>query len=143
MNSLTNDTKKLTRTGISLELELLERFDKVIKKKGYSNRSEAIRDLIRDEIVREKWEDEAAEVIGTITIVYDHHVSNVTEKLLRVQHHHLAAIASTTHVHMDEQNCLEVLILEGKAGQVRKLADEIISIKSVKHGKLTMTGKEF
>jgi len=143
MNSLKNDTKKLTRTGISLELELLERFDKVIKKKGYSNRSEAIRDLIRDEIVREKWEDEAAEVIGTITIVYDHHVSNVTEKLLRVQHHHLAAIASTTHVHMDVQNCLEVLILEGKAGQVKKLADEIISIKGVKHGKLTMTSKEF
>jgi len=143
MNTAKNDTKKLTRTGISLELELLKRFDKVIKKKGYSNRSEAIRDLIRDEIVREKWEDEAAEIIGTITIIYDHHYSNVTKKLLEVQHHHLAEIVSTTHVHIDEHNCIEVLILEGKAGQVKKLADKIISIKGVKHGKLTMTSKEF
>lgn len=75
--------------------------------------------------------------------IFDLHYSNVTKKLLRVQHHHLAAIASTTHVHMDVQNCLEVLILEGKAGQVKKLADEIISIKGVKHGKLAMTSKEF
>lgn len=138
-----DNMEKVTRIGISLEPKLLKKFDELIRKKGYSNRSEAIRDLIREGIVKEKWEDEDAEVIGTITIVYDHHHTNATKKLLEVQHDHLATIASTTHVHIDEHNCLEVLILEGKSAQIKKLADEIISIKGVKHGKLTITSKEF
>ena len=135
--------KKIVRFGISLEPELLKKFDKLIKKKGYSSRSEAIRDLIRDEIVKQILENENEPVVGTLTIVYDHDASNVTNKLLDAQHLHHKNILSTMHLHLDEHDCLEVIVISGKAKVVQSIADNIISIKGVKHGKLTVTKKRF
>ncbi|PJB20993.1 MAG: nickel-responsive transcriptional regulator NikR, partial [Euryarchaeota archaeon CG_4_9_14_3_um_filter_38_12] len=117
--------------------------DKLIRKKGYGSRSEAIRDLIRDETVKQILENENEPVIGTLTIVYDHDASNVTNKLLDVQHRHHKNISSTMHLHLDEHNCLEVLVVSGKVKDVQSIADSITSIKGVKHGKLTVTKKGF
>jgi len=135
--------KKVIRFGVSLEPELLKKFDKLIKKKGYRSRSEAIRDLIRDESVKEVLEKENESVVGTLTIVYDHDASNVTNKLLDVQHTHHKNVLSTMHLHLDEHNCLEVLVVSGKVKDVQSIADSITSIKGVKHGKLTVTKKRF
>ena len=135
--------EKVIRFGVSLEPELLKKFDKLIRKKGYGSRSEAIRDLIRDETVKQILENENEPVIGTLTIVYDHDASNVTNKLLDVQHRHHKNISSTMHLHLDEHNCLEVLVVSGKVKDVQSIADSITSIKGVKHGKLTVTKKRF
>jgi len=135
--------EKVVRFGVSLEPELLKKFDKLIRKKGYGSRSEAIRDLIRDETVKQILENENEPVIGTLTIVYDHDASNVTNKLLDVQHRHHKNISSTMHLHLDEHNCLEVLVVSGKVKDVQSIADSITSIKGVKHGKLTVTKKRF
>ena len=135
--------KKIVRFGVSLEPKLLKRFDRIIKKKGYSSRSEAIRDLIRDETVKQILENENETVVGTLTIVYDHDASNVTNKLLDAQHRHHKNVLSTMHVHLDEHNCLEVLVVSGKVKDVQSIADSITSIKGVKHGKLTVTKKRF
>ena len=135
--------KKVIRFGVSLEPELLKKFDKLIRKKGYRSRSEAIRDLIRDESVKEVLEKENESVVGTLTIVYDHDASNVTNKLLDVQHTHHKNVLSTMHLHLDEHNCLEVLVVSGKVKDVQSIADSITSIKGVKHGKLTVTKKRF
>jgi len=135
--------EKVVRFGVSLEPEMLKKFDKLIRKKGYGSRSEAIRDLIRDETVKQILENENEPVIGTLTIVYDHDASNVTNKLLDVQHRHHKNISSTMHLHLDEHNCLEVLVVSGKVKDVQSIADSITSIKGVKHGKLTVTKKGF
>ena len=135
--------EKVIRFGVSLEPELLKKFDKLIKKKGYGSRSEAIRDLIRDETVKQILENENEPVVGTLTIVYDHDASNVTNKLLDAQHLHHKNVLSTMHLHLDEHNCLEVLVVSGKAKDVQSIADNITSIKGVKHGKLTVTKKRF
>ncbi len=135
--------EKIVRFGVSLEPELLKKFDRIIKKKGYGSRSEAIRDLIRNETVKQILENENETVVGTLTIVYDHDASNVTNKLLDVQHLHHKNVLSTMHVHLDEHNCLEVIVVSGKAKDVRSIADRITSIKGVKHGKLTVTKKRF
>jgi len=135
--------EKVVRFGVSLEPEMLKKFDKLIRKKGYGSRSEAIRDLIRDETVKQILENENEPVIGTLTIVYDHDASNVTNKLLDVQHRHHKNISSTMHLHLDEHNCLEVLVVSGKVKDVQSIADSIASIKGVKHGKLTVTKKGF
>ena len=135
--------EKVVRFGVSLEPEMLKKFDKLIRKKGYGSRSEAIRDLIRDETVKQILENENEPVIGTLTIVYDHDASNVTNKLLDVQHRHHKNISSTMHLHLVEHNCLEVLVVSGKVKDVQSIADSITSIKGVKHGKLTVTKKGF
>ena len=135
--------EKVVRFGVSLEPEMLKKFDKLIRKKGYGSRSEAIRYLIRDETVKQILENENEPVIGTLTIVYDHDASNVTNKLLDVQHRHHKNISSTMHLHLDEHNCLEVLVVSGKVKDVQSIADSITSIKGVKHGKLTVTKKGF
>jgi CopG family transcriptional regulator, nickel-responsive regulator len=127
----------LSRIGVAIDSELLRRFDRLIRSRGYTNRSEAFRDLIRDELVQTAWESSEAEVMGTITLAYDHHVHHLNEKLTEVQHQFHKCIVSTMHVHLDHHNCLEVLVVRGKAGQVRRVADALISIKGVKHGKLT------
>jgi CopG family nickel-responsive transcriptional regulator len=127
------------RVGVSFEPELLSRFDNLIKRKGYNNRSEAIRDLVRKSIIESDIESEKGEVIGTLTIIYDHDVGDITNKLLHTQHHHHSEISSTTHIHVDEHNCLEVLVVRGKAGSVIRLADNIKAIKGVKHGELVIT----
>ncbi|HEC77019.1 MAG TPA: nickel-responsive transcriptional regulator NikR [Thermoplasmatales archaeon] len=126
------------RVGVSFEPDLLSKFDELIKKKGYENRSEAIRDLVRKYLIENEIEEEG-KVIGTITIIYDHEVSNVTDKLLHIQHHHYTEIFSTTHVHVNEHRCLEVIIVRGEAKNVRRLADNIKAIKGVKHGELVLT----
>ena len=134
---------ELTRFGVSLDSQLLIQFDKLIAKKGYNNRSEAIRDLIRDLLVRKEWEEDTGEKVGTITIIYDHKAFELSKKITSGQHEHYHEIISTMHVHLDHDNCLEVLAVKGKAGNIQKIADELIGMKGVKHGKLvtTTTGK--
>ncbi len=131
--------EKITRFGVSIEPELLKKFDKMIKKEGYENRSEAIRDLIRGNIIDEKSKNPDENVIGTLTMIYDHHTGNLTNKLLDLQHNHHSEILSTTHIHVDHHNCLEVLVLKGKSGSVQKLADSIKALKGIKHGELVIT----
>jgi CopG family nickel-responsive transcriptional regulator len=135
---------KLVRFGISLDSQLLKEFDTLIKEKEYVNRSEAIRDLIRDLLIHKEWQDEEREIIGTITLIYDHHIRDLSAKLTNDQHQHHHQIISTMHVHLDHDNCLEVLAVRGKANEVRKIADHLIGMKGVKHGKLvtTSTGKD-
>ncbi|MCX7625719.1 MAG: nickel-responsive transcriptional regulator NikR [Candidatus Sumerlaeaceae bacterium] len=127
------------RYTVSMDARLLERFDKVIAKKGYANRSEAIRDLIRAMLVEEQWRDTSGKVAATVTLVYDHHNRQVGERLGDLQHHHTHLVVSATHVHLDNDNCLEVVILRGEAGRVRALADELIACKGVKHGRAVLT----
>jgi CopG family nickel-responsive transcriptional regulator len=131
--------EKITRFGVSIEPELLKKFDKIIKKEGYTNRSEAIRDLIRKNIIFEQKKDANEKAIGTLTMIYDHHAGNLTNKLLAIQHDHTNEILTTTHVHIDHHNCLEVLVLKGKIGSIQKLADNIKSLKGIKHGELVVT----
>lgn len=127
------------RFGISMDDKLLESFDRLIERKGYANRSEAIRDLIRAAQVELEWEEDATDAIGTVTLVYNHHVRDLSDKLTEQQHAHHDQIVSALHVHLDAHNCLEVLVVKGKAGEVRRIADELIGVKGVKHGKLVMT----
>ena len=136
--------KELVRFGVAMEEGLLRRFDRHLRARGYSNRSEAIRDLVRDALVQELVQQGERRVIGTITLVYSHDTHELTERLNHLQHDSHAAIVCSSHVHLDAHNCVEVLIVRGKAAQVRKIADRLIGIKGVKHGKLvlTATGKE-
>ncbi len=130
----------VVRFGVSVPEELLERFDRIIEEKGYVNRSEAIRDMMRDFIVRHEWEEGDREVAGTITMLYNHDEADVVKELLDLQHDYLEEIISSIHVHMDEHNCLEVVIVKGKASRIKEIADRLLSLKGVKHGKLVMTG---
>ena len=127
------------RFGISMDDKLLESFDRLIERKGYANRSEAIRDLIRAAQVEFEWEEGEKEGVGTVTLVYNHHVRDLSDKLTEQQHAHHDQIISALHVHLDAHNCLEVLVVRGKAREVRRIADELIGVKGVKHGKLVMT----
>ena len=111
----------------------------MIDKKGYANRSEALRDLIRDSLLKHSVEEGSGDVVGTLTMVYDHHAGDVTDKLLNLQHDSHGTIVSQLHVHLDHHNCLEVLILKGKGKIIRKLADRIRAVKGVKHGELVVT----
>lgn len=128
----------LVRTGLSLERQLLERFDRVIARKGYQNRSKAIRDIIREQIVEEEI-DENKVVAATLTLVYDHHRPNLSEKLTEVQHHAGGAVLAATHVHLSDDYCLEVVIMKGRSGDLRSLGDHILSLRGVKHGRLVIT----
>jgi CopG family nickel-responsive transcriptional regulator len=135
---------KLERFGVSMEKELLSKFDRLNREKGYANRSEAIRDLVRNLMVEENARLGSKEVIGTVTIVYSHDIHDLTDTLNHIQHNYHDQIISTVHVHLDEHNCMEVLIVKGKAGNVKEIADRLTTVKGVKHGKLTITttGKE-
>ena len=135
---------ELTRFGVSIDEELLRQFDRLITEKGWGNRSEALRDLIRDRLVDEAWESDE-EVVGTITLVYDHHVRELAERLTELQHDNHDAVLSSMHVHLDHRNCLEVIIVRGAATQVGDLASQLIGARGVKHGKLvaSTTGSEF
>jgi CopG family nickel-responsive transcriptional regulator len=130
---------ELSRIGVAIDSDLLARFDRLIAQRKYTNRSEAFRDLIRDELVEKTWESPESHVVGTVTLVYDHHVRLLNEKLTSIQHDFHRLILSTLHVHLDHDNCLEVLVVRGKAADVRKVADTLISAKGVKHGRLTIT----
>lgn len=127
------------RFGISINSNLLQKFDRLIAEKGYANRSEAVRDLMRDALVEREWSQEEGETVGTVTLVYDHHTRDLADKLTEHQHSHHQAIVSVLHVHLDSHNCLEVAVVRGSAAEVRKLADELIGTKGVKHGKLVTT----
>jgi CopG family nickel-responsive transcriptional regulator len=130
---------QLSRIGVAIDSGLLDQFDRLIESRGYTNRSEAFRDLIRDELVEKSWQDPASNVVGTVTLVYDHHVRLLSEKLTDMQHDFHSHILSTLHVHLDHDHCLEVLVVRGKAAAVKKIADALISTKGVRHGRLTIT----
>lgn len=132
----------LVRFGVSIGSELLQSFDALIESKGYVNRSEAIRDLIRDYLVEYEWEQDL-ETVGIVTIVYDHHTRELPELLTNIQHEYYKMIISSIHIHIDEDNCMEVIIIRGKGSKIKEIADKLISTKEVKHGKLMMatTGK--
>jgi CopG family nickel-responsive transcriptional regulator len=132
---------RVARFAISIDEKLLERFDSFIEKKGYVSRSEAIRDLIRNALIEESI-GEDREVFGTITIVYDHHQKELTERITEIEHSYLENIISTMHIHIDHHHCLETIAVRGKASKIKELADRIITLKGVKHGKLVVTGIE-
>lgn len=129
----------LSRFGVSVDSVLLDKFDKLITEKGYSNRSEAIRDMIRDYLVREEWKDDTRELVGTITIIYNHHTYEAAKKMTKEQHAHYKQIISCLHVHLDAENCLEVIVVKGAASEIKHIANELIGMKGVMHGKLVTT----
>jgi len=130
---------QLIRFGVSMEQGLLKEFDSLCADKGYGNRSEAIRDMVRNLLIENKLQDENTEGVGTLTLVYNHHQRELEEKLTEYQHHHLNEILSTVHIHLTAHLCLEVLLLRGKAKEIKKVADGLIATKGVQHGKLVMT----
>jgi len=132
---------RVARFAISIDEKLLEKFDNFIEKKGYVSRSEAIRDLIRNALIEESI-GEDREVFGTITIVYDHHQKELTDRITEIEHSYLENIISTMHIHIDHNHCLETIAVRGKASKIKELADRIITLKGVKHGKLIVTGIE-
>lgn len=135
---------EVVRFGISIDKRLLTRFDSMSADKGYVNRSEAIRDLIRNALVEDQWSDGGADAVGTVTLIYDHRYSDLGDRLTEHQHSHNEAIVSTLHIHLEAHNCLEVIVLRGKAEEIRHLADSLIGTKGVKHGKFvaTTTGED-
>jgi CopG family nickel-responsive transcriptional regulator len=133
---------ELTRISISLEGALLAAFDKSNAAKGYATRSEAIRDLIRDRLIREDAGDSAAEQVAVVTLVYDHHARELAARLIDKQHHHHDLVVSSLHVHLGERHCLEVSVLRGPAKAVRHLGEELLSTKGVLHGEITFTSGE-
>ncbi len=137
-NSKECPMSKLIRFGVSIDEELLKTFDDYIERKRYTNRSEALRDLIRNHLVEEEWDDNK-ETVGTITMVYDHHVPELTERLTELQHQYNELIQSTLHIHLDHHRCLEVLVVRGQSSRIKEIANGLIATKGVKHGKLTAT----
>jgi len=131
--------ERVTRIGVSLEPKLLEDFDKIIEKEGYKNRSEAIRDLIREKIVNTIWLEGEEELVATITLLYKHDDTTTIRQLLRTQHVEHTKIYSTTHIHLDNETCLEVLIVHGKPRDMQKLADRIKALRGVLHLRLVVT----
>ncbi len=129
----------LVRFGVSIPDDLLDKFDVLIAEKGYTNRSEAIRDLIRDRLVEDEWSASEHEVVGTVTVVYNHEQSDLAQKLTQIQHRQHELVISSLHVHLDQHNCLEVLIMRGRSDDVKKVGQLLISTRGVKHGKITMT----
>ena len=129
----------IVRFGISLKSSLLKSFDSLITKKGYASRSEAIRDLIRDSLVTQEWESYTTEAVGTITLVYSHDTRELNDNLNDLQHHYHQLVQSTMHIHLDGHNCLEVIVVKGRAKDIKAVADRLIGTKGVKHGKLTVT----
>ena len=136
-------TMSVERVGVSFEPVLLNKFDILIKKRGYTNRSEAIRDLVRKEIIESGIKEDKSEVIGTLTIIYDHDTGNVTDKLLHLQHHHHNEIIFTTHIHVDDRTCLEIVVIRGQSSRVKKFAENVKALKGVKHGQLVITKTSF
>jgi CopG family nickel-responsive transcriptional regulator len=137
----------LERTAISLEKDLLDKFDRLNKQRGYANRSEAIRDLIREQLVQDEWAHQAkdeGEKVAVVSLVYDHDSSSLAQKLTHIQHGHHKAVVSSLHVHLDPHNCLEVLILRGRASEIIAMGESLVSTKGVKYGKVlpATTGRQ-
>jgi CopG family nickel-responsive transcriptional regulator len=134
---------ELVRFGVSLEKKLLEKFDSFIRDRNYTNRSEAFRDMIRQELIKKEWV-EGEDIAGAITLIYDHHRKDLLNKITDIQHNFQKLIISTQHIHLDHDNCLEIVAVRGNPAEVQRLADTMKSIKGVKHGTLNMssTGKD-
>ena len=130
---------EVVRFGVSLEKTLLDRFDALIRERGYTNRSEALRDLTRQDLVRLAWE-KGQEVAGAIILNYDHHQRDMLAKITDIQHDHQDIIISTQHIHLDHHTCLEIVAVRGRAEAVECLAHALRSVKGVKHGTLSMSG---
>ena len=133
---------ELTRVSISLESALLAAFDRLIEGKGYATRSEAIRDLIRERLIRQEAEQARDEQVAIVVLVYDHHARELAARLIDKQHHHHDLVVSTMHVHLGERHCLEISVLRGPTGKVRHLGDELLATKGVLHGEVMLTGGE-
>ena len=130
---------ELTRFGVSIDAALLKQYDTLLQEKKYANRSEGIRDLIRNALVQEEMEDPEKVFVGSIILVYDHTIRELTKRLIDLQHHHHILFHSTLHIHLDHDNCLEVLVVRGKKKLLQQLSDQLIGTKGVKHGKLVLT----
>jgi len=130
---------ELTRKGVAIDSDLLTRFDRYLEKQGYSNRSEAFRDLIRDRLIAAATEDPNAQVVGSVTLIYDHHSRLLPDKLAKLQHDRHDLVIATTHAHLDHHTCLEVVVVRGRSKDVQKIADLLIGTKGVQHGRLVMT----
>lgn len=142
INTILTDKMKNSETerfGVSMPPDLLKKFDEKIEREMYTNRSEAIRDIIRKTLVEDKWEESDENVVGVLTLVYDHEKRGISDKLNDLQHEGLPNVISSMHVHLDEHNCLETIVIEGKSKEVREISDKLISTKGVKHGNLTKT----
>lgn len=133
---------KVERIGVSLDKKLLKKFDNLIAGQGYRNRSEAIRDLVRQRLSSEKLSDPKANAVAAVCLVYDHHARMVPQKLIDLQHSHILQAISSLHVHLDHHNCLEVIVLRGPVGQINKLAEGLLSLKGVKLGKINLVATE-
>lgn len=131
--------KNITRFGVSIDTPLIRRFDQWMSRSGYTNRSEAIRDLIRARLVEEDIQSPVTDGLGVLSLVYDHHQRELEEKLTDLQHKHHRVIIASTHVHVDHDNCLEVVLLKGKVGLLQTVAKELGSFKGVKHSKFVLT----
>ncbi len=131
--------EELARFGVSIPKQLLKAFDEFIERKHYANRSEAIRDLIRQKLVEEEWRESQEEVAGVITYLYDHHKRELTDKLLDLQHDYYDKIITTQHLHVDHERCLEIILVKGKANEIKELADKIQALKGVLHLNLALT----
>ena len=133
---------QLERIGVSLEKKLLSQFDKLISKQGYQSRSEAFRDLVRKQLSEEKLSDPGAKAVGAVILVYDHHATKLTESLIHLQHSHVPGkslkIISSMHVHLDRHDCLEIIVIEGLVGQINEVAQNILSMKGVKLGRINI-----
>lgn len=134
--------KQVERIGVSLDKKLLSKFDDLIAKQGYQSRSEAIRDLIRQQLSSERLSNPQASAVAAVFLVYDHHATMVPQKLIDLQHSHLLQAISSLHVHLDEHNCLEVIVLRGRIGQINKMAENIVSTKGVKLGRINIVATE-
>jgi CopG family nickel-responsive transcriptional regulator len=129
---------ELVRFGVSLEKSLLDRFDRLIRERRYTNRSEALRDLIREELVKKAWA-EGMEVAGAVTFLFDHHQRDLQNRITDIQHDYQKLIISTQHVHLDHDNCLEIVAVRGKAGNIQELTNRLKSTRGVRHCSLSMS----
>ncbi len=129
----------LQRFSVSMDSSLVEAFDGQIQEAGYANRSEALRDLVREYLIRQQWQAPDTPVVGTITLVYDHHTSDIEHHLTHIQHEHTADICCSTHVHLDKHNCIEVIVVRGSGATIKSIADGLIASRGVKHGQLVCT----
>lgn len=132
----------LKRFGVSMEGTLLRKFDDLVKDKGYENRSEAVRDLVRDALIQQSWEDNEEIVAGSILLFYNHHQRNLLEEMTNIQHSMHDLILATTHFHLDHHNCLELIIVKGKVKDIRQLSNKLTSLKGVEYGKFTVAPVE-
>ena len=134
--------RRIERVGVSLDKKLLSMFDRLITKQGYQNRSEAIRDLIRQQISSERLKNPKAKAVAAVVLVYDHHSTKLIDRLTDLQHSHILQTISSMHIHLDEHDCLEVIVLRGRVGEINKMAEGIISLKGVKLGRINLVATE-